>query len=361
VRTIFFGRARRREPVETAPVMFAFAVAGGLLIWAAAFQRWGVIALAAVGLVVIVLAAWRELRSPTPTAPVMLLIYAMAALGFGLCGGVEMWTLEGDIGRMNTVFKFYLHVWMLWGVVAAFGAWYLFGVARPQEAFLRRASSINASLVRVPRYAFGALAAVLLLGTLVFPYIGSRARFHERFDPALGATSNGMAYMDEAVYADHGDGTFEGGADIPLNYEKDAIYWLREHVDGSPTTIEAVTPFYRYGGRMSIYTGLPTVAGWDWHQVQQRARFAETVRERQTDVEEFYVTEDVARARALINKYDVEWVIVGGVERAYFPDTGLAKFQDGLDGSLELAYENPGVQIFHVIPGGELPQASAER
>ena len=44
----------------------------------------------------------------------------MLALGLGLCGGVEMFTLEGDVGRMNTVFKFYLHVWMMWGVVSAF-------------------------------------------------------------------------------------------------------------------------------------------------------------------------------------------------------------------------------------------------
>jgi uncharacterized membrane protein len=103
------------------------------------------------------------------------------------------------------------------------------------------------------------------------------------------------------------------------------------------------------------------VAGWDWHQTQQRARLAaQVVQVRQADVKEFYTTDDVARARELIDKYEVEWVIVGSVERAYYPASGLAKFQDGIGGRLELAYENPRVQIFHVIPEEEL-QATAGR
>lgn len=358
VRAIFFGRARRRKPVETAPVMAAIVVAGAGLVYAGTMHRWGVTALAAVGLVAVVLAAYREVRSPAATAPVMLFVYAMIALGLGLSGGVEVLTLDGDVGRMNTVFKFYLHVWLLWGVVAAFALWYLFAVMRPQQAFLRRIGALNASAIVAPRYAFAAITAVLLALTLVYPYFGTRARIHDRFNPAQGAGNDGLAFLDKGgpYVADYPATGIKGTHE--MQYTRDGINWLREHVQGTPTTFEAVGPSYRsLGSRVSIYTGLPTVAGWQWHQEQQRVKFAPTVGAREADVSEFYSTTDVARARLLIHKYDVQWVIVGDEERFNYPASGLKKFNDGLGGALELAYQNPSMQIWHVIPESELATA----
>jgi uncharacterized membrane protein len=109
---------------------------------------------------------------------VLLFVYAMLALGFGLCGGVEILTLDGDVGRMNTVFKFYLHVWMMWGVAGAFGLWYLFAVMRPQ-AFLRRAGAANAAVVRAPRHAFAGVAVVAARADARVPYFGTRARLRQ--------------------------------------------------------------------------------------------------------------------------------------------------------------------------------------
>ena len=45
----------------------------------------------------------------------------MVGLGVVLTLGVEFVTIKGDIGRMNTVFKFYLQAWFLFGVAAAVG------------------------------------------------------------------------------------------------------------------------------------------------------------------------------------------------------------------------------------------------
>ncbi|MBF6600282.1 MAG: glycosyltransferase family 39 protein [Dehalococcoidia bacterium] len=357
LRLVFFGHGRRRA--DSRPVMLALLAGGAAIIWAGTLERWGVTLLAAAGLVAVLLCVWRELRSPTPTAPAMLYVYGMVALGLGLSGGVEVLTLDGDVGRMNTVFKFYEHVWLLWGVVGAFSLWYVVGVMQPQEAFLRRAGELNGWLVRTPRYAFGAAAAGLLVLALAFPYFGTRARVHDRFNPAQGTGNNGMAYMDQTIYRDADPSTGLGGEDV-LKYDRDGINWMRSQVKGTPTIIEGITPIYRYGSRVSIYTGLPDVLGWDWHQTQQRQRFAAGVAERKQDVDTFYNTSDVGQARAILREYNVQYVIVGAVERNYYPG-GMAKFQSGLDGALELSYQNPGMQIWHVVPQAQLAQAAAAR
>lgn len=359
IRRAFFGSSQRRTPMQIAPVMAAIVLGSLIVIWLGTTERWGVTMLAIVGIIAVLIVSYRELRSAAPTAPLMLFVYAMIGLGLVLCGFVEIWTLDGDIGRMNTVFKFYLHVWMLWGVAAAFSLWYVFAVLRPQERLFRRIASVNGWLVVAPRYAFGALAVVLLALTLVFPYVGTRARIHERFAGVTFTGNNGMEYMDTAVYDDRDTRTGKGGPHT-LDNDRDGINWVRANVDGSPTIIEGIAPLYHFGSRVSIYTGLPAVLGWDWHQTQQRQRFQVQVQERLKDVNDFYTTSDVQEARDIIRKYDVQWVIVGDVEHNYYPSEGIAKINSGLDGSLELAYQNPGMQIWHVIPREDLVQASSQ-
>jgi uncharacterized membrane protein len=201
---------------------------------------------------------------------------------------------------------------------------------------------------------------VLLTLALVYPYFGTRARIHERFNPAQGASNNGLAYMVEGgtYTVDYPNG--EHGEHNMQN-TLDAINWIRAHVKGTPTTFEAIGPSYRsLGSRIAINTGLPTVAGWQFHQEQQRVKFAVTVGDRARDVQEFYTTTSLARARDLIRKYDVQYVIVGDEERFNYPGAGLTKFNDGLGGALELAYKNDSIQVWHVIPESELASASPQ-
>jgi len=360
VRGIFFGRSRRRNPAESAPAMAMLIVGAAAFIWLAARHDYGVVGLTAIGLIAVVLVSIRELRSPSPAAPVLLFVYAMIALGLGLCGGVELLTLDGDIGRMNTVFKFYLHVWMVWGVVSAFALWYVFAVMQPQGAFLRRAGSLNAALVRAPRYAFATVVVLLLALTLVYPYFGTRARIHNRFNPAQGASNDGLAFLDKGGPYVNGPNEQGHGGVYNMADTRDGINWIRANIKGSPTTMEAVGQSYRsLGSRVAIYTGLPTVTGWDFHQIQQRGKFGPYVQKRQADVKEFYTTTDVIRARTILRTYDVEWVIVGDEERFDYPAAGMLKFQDGLSGFLEKVYENPGMQVWHVIPQDQLQSGAS--
>jgi uncharacterized membrane protein len=69
--------------------------------------------------------AIRELWLRRPDGGLRLYLLAVVGLGLGLSMGVDLVTLNGDIQRMNTVFKFYLHTWIVFALVASFAAWYL--------------------------------------------------------------------------------------------------------------------------------------------------------------------------------------------------------------------------------------------
>ncbi len=342
----------------------------------------------------------------------------MLGMAFGLSAGVDVVTLDGDIGRMNTVFKFYLHIWVLLALAGSFTAWYLLAVFRPPSlaslasrlraswpAVLRlpslaslrsrlpslwaaaattlpdlvreppttiaasaaacsRAAAFLASLARAqrpPQPTFRARAlslrsvwigtlALLLFATFLYPAAATPARVQDRFGNG-GHTNNGLAFMEDAVYQD------EGGP-VELKYDRDAIDWLRNNVAGSPVIIEASTVEYRWGSRFSIYTGLPTVVGWRWHQTQQRGSFAPMVDARLQDVSKFYTTTDPVEAEAILHKYGVSLVILGQVEQLYYPGAGLDKFDDMEGNSLELVYENPKTKIYRVVEENLTPLVS---
>jgi uncharacterized membrane protein len=125
---------------------------------------------------------------------------------------------------------------------------------------------------------------------------------------------------------------------------------MRHNVEGTPTIVEGRAQLYRWGGRFSIYTGLPTVIGWDWHQTQQRGDFAFMVQRRVFDLDNFYNTTDESAALRFLAAYDVRYVILGQLERYYYNPDGLAKLDAGLGGALEPVFQNQTLTIFEVQP-----------
>jgi uncharacterized membrane protein len=278
---------------------------------------------------------YRELRLQRPDAGIRLFVLALVGLGLGLSMGVDLVTLKGDIQRMNTVFKFYLHIWVVFAIAAAFVTWHLSFVT------WRPSLSLSGSPVRRIATSGAVASAVLLLfGALLYPLFATPPRLDERFGaPHRGL--DGMAYLQDAVYQDE-----HGPIDLSRDYE--GIQWLRQNVQGTPVIVEGRAPLYRWGSRFSIYTGLPTVIGWDWHQTQQRGELAFMVAQRMKDVDAFYSAESVAEAQSFLRVYDVSYVVVGGLERNYYPARGLAKFETGLGGVLDVAYANGGLTIYRV-------------
>jgi YYY domain-containing protein len=238
----------------------------------------------------------------------------------------ELVALQGDVGRMNTVFKYYFQAWLLLSISAAVA---LGWVARrsARDHFLRQVRPV-----------WIALLAIFLLAAMAYPLLASKGKIGLRFTD-LPLSLDGMQYMDYAEYSD--DGT-----NLNLPADARAIRWLQDNVVGTPAVLEGRSPVYRWGSRISIYTGLPTILGWDVHQGQQRTGFSGMIQERSGDVERAYSSPDPGDAFAVVSKYQVKYVVVGGLERKYYPPAGLAKF--GSMPQLQLAYDADGVQIYEV-------------
>ena len=281
---------------------------------------------------------WRT-RDWPPCAQLPL-IWGGAALGLLLL--VEIVVVRGDVGRMNTVFKFGLHSWMLFGLAAAVALPWLWRAGRHALA----GGSLPARGLVI---GWRAVLLALLAAALVYPVTATPARLADRFAPDLPRTLDGAAFMN---YVESG----ENGVNFPLAEDAAAIQWIQNNVKGTPVIVEAHLPSYRWAGRAATYTGLPTILGWEWHQIQQRmaVQAEPVIRHRQQVVSQIYNTPDPAHALRLLQDYGVEYVYLGGVERAIYDPAGLAKFATLVDrGMLDPAFSSGDTQVFRVVAPGE--------
>jgi YYY domain-containing protein len=219
---------------------------------------------------------------------------------------VELITLEGDIGRMNTVFKFYMQSWTFMAISAGAGLLWL------SSGFPRWSSGW--------RNGWGIAFTLLVAGAALFPLTASVDKIKDRMNGVAPHTLDGMKFMESSIYND-------AGANLILNEDFKAILWMQDNVIGSPVIVEGNTVEYRWGNRFTIYTGLPGVVGWNWHQRQQRGVVsADQVTNRVNAVGQFYLSADRSETIEFLERYNVEYIIVGQLERLYYPGFGLQKF-----------------------------------
>jgi len=239
--------------------------------------------------------------------------FFLVGTGLVLTLMVEIIVVSGDIGRMNTVFKFYLHVWALFSVSAAAAImWMNQHMAKWKSGW---------------RFVWQ-IGLVFFIGSmLLYPLTATLAKVRDRMALDAPHTLDGMKYMQYATHADE-------GMDMDLSQDYNAIRWMQDNIEGSPVIVEAHLTEYRWGTRFTIYTGLPGVVGWNWHQRQQRTLLPENwVWDRVNAIGEFYETPDTGYATDFLERYDVSYIIVGQLERAKYSPVGIAKFEE-YNGSL---------------------------
>jgi uncharacterized membrane protein len=242
---------------------------------------------------------------------------------------VDVVVVRGDIGRQNTIFKFYLQAWLMLAVGSgAMLAWLL-------SAFFRWLSGWRA---------FWQTAMVMLIaGAALFTITGTAGKIKDRWILEAPRVLDSMTYMKYANYDDFGQR-------LDLSEDYRAIRWMQDHVQGSPVIVEANCPEYRWCTRFTIYTGLPGVVGWNFHQRQQRAFTSLWVEQRVAEIGNFYNSIDVEYTRNFLKTYGVKYIIVGQLERAAYIPEGIAKFEQYDGVYWKAVYGDGQTTIYEVMP-----------
>ncbi|MCA9933491.1 MAG: hypothetical protein KC415_06185, partial [Anaerolineales bacterium] len=330
-RTWTFDGLRRFEPAGVALLLALFAYV--LLLFALMVRGYYI---APIVLTLVVASGLLGLRRDLPAARRIVLILISSALALTLA--VEIVVLDGDIGRMNTVFKFYMQVWILLSVVGGVTAVWAYPSIQRRSKLTRRT--------------WQTALGILLFAAFLYPVLATQAKWAIRMSKDAPHTLNGMDFMPYTSYGDTNNST------ISLDYDYEAIQWMYRNIDGSPVIVEGhnhnnggFSEYRSITSRVAMYTGLPTVVGWDWHERQQRSTVPGwMITNRITDVNNFYNTTSIQEALNFLQKYDVDYIYAGQLEWVYYSPDGMNKFDIMTEaGYLEEVYRNRGVSIYRVM------------
>jgi uncharacterized membrane protein len=273
-----------------------------------------------------------------------------------------IYLLDGFGTRMNTIFKFYFQVWLLWSIAGAYGIATLWQdrsaeMARKDRLWLLGMTALSIAILLVtclvPVMRVEPVSDQIRFGTYLLDWLwaawgivtlfglvwmGIRRRWRDIVLVfCIAGITAGLIYPALAI-PDRANGfrhpenwTLDGRA---VYGERDpdllpAVDWLQTAEEG--ILAEAVGPeggdFSQYG-RVSMLTGLQSVLGWRNHEVQWRGG-SEEIGSRQEDVAVLYETTDWENAKEVIGMYNIRYIYLGNLERTTY-DVQEDKFEQHL-------------------------------
>jgi uncharacterized membrane protein len=252
-----------------------------------------------------------------------------AATGILILVGMEFYWVQDPVNvRSNTVFRLTYQSWILLAIADAFGLYYLWSQERAKR-----------TLTVAARSAWAVATFVILGAAMIYPVTATFARTNGFECPTSDPCQHvdGLAYMRTWEAEDY-----------------DAIRWIEDNIEGTPTILEAVGDSYSGAGRISSRTGVPTLLGWPWHEERWRGSY-EPQGTRRADTETIYTTTSATEALTLLQQYEVTYVYVGKLEKEEYGEGGMTKFSE----FMETVYQNNGVTIYQMPGPAEIPVAAA--
>ena len=242
----------------------------------------------------------RKFLSPEP------FIFLLILFGTLLVLAPEFVYLKDGFGnRMNTVFKFYYQAWLMWSLAAAFGTIVLLRELR--DAW---------------RWVFTVVVILVIGMALVYPMIAFDTKTYG-FNPQDGFRLDASYHLNNSSPDDAA-----------------AINWLQTAPLG--IVAEAVGGQYSEYARAATYSGQPDVIGWPGHEGQWRGGYTE-VGSRPEDIKSLYETRNWEEAKFILDKYDIQYVYVGNLERNTYN-----LFEEKFQQHLPVVYQQGSVTIYGV-------------
>jgi uncharacterized membrane protein len=294
--------------------------------------------------------------------------------------------------RINTVFKLYYQGWIIFSITSAFAVWSV--LAGMEPAFQlnslmpgrQRVGQVlplkdddgkakrdkpkrgrvlrpgrDPSLAILARGGFGLVVVLFFAAGMLYPIFAVRART---------MVDTGRLSLEKQIEVCESDPNLSGACPqlTPLTLdgaptlvlgspdEYSAIQCLSnlEQEPGDAVLVEAPCHcgYHPEIGRFSALTGIPTLMGWGNHEGQWRGDTLPEVidtrvedgqiHDRFTDAQEIYTTQDWDSVWSLIDRYGIDYVVVGNAERNMIRDLA------GNDQSLLQSYQL-GLQKFEQV------------
>jgi len=236
-------------------------------------------------------------------------------------------------GRLNTVFKTYADVWILWAVGAGAALAHLVDVDRelPDLAltgeYWRTGLQMLAVVLVVSTSAYGALA-------LSDHFSASGGFYNDPENPGLDA----LRFAEERHPT-----------------EAQAIAWFDAEVEGQPNMVSKPgTDMYGWDANpVASLTGVPTLAGWS-HEIGYRGRAVYSTR---VDHANAIYTASPERRAYYLRAYDIEYIYVGPAEVGAYGSGELETFDSMSGVTLERQWADGDVRVYRVTHE-ELPDSS---
>ena len=169
------------------------------------------------------------------------------------------------------------------------------------QAFIMYSLSGGYILIRLRKiFVYRLLFLLVLIAHLIYPYFAIKS-YRDSHSEFKYWGLRGTDYLQEQ---------------FPDNLA--VINWINTNITGQPHLVEAVGDSYTKFNQVSSATGLPTIEGWLVHEWLWRGGY-DGPGARSTEVSVIYESTDSTKVKEILQKYNVEYILVGDQEREKYP------------------------------------------